>query len=278
MANNITILLHREDPYPLVRAHLIWYLVDCWQEMGIQVEILKGPSTKQRQFDLLFPHIDLTKVPQRYVRLMDRNAKVINRKITDISKRRISRNLESKKSAYNGPVIVKTNANYGGIPETQLRGLKEIISTKLHQTFSPHLIRSMNPHMYPIYDSLREVPEIVWKNRNLIVERFIPERRDGDYSIRVCFFLGDAILNYKIYSRSKVIKGSTIESYEPVEFPESLLQIREEIGLDYGKFDYVIHEGKVHILDANKTPGGVSSIELNTMIAQRLANGIRKYL
>ncbi len=278
MANSITILIHPEDPYPNLKSHLIWYLVECWKEMGFEIEIIKGLPTQERQFELLLPHIDLTKVPRKYVRVMDRNPKVVNRRMTDISKRSFSRNLVSQNSAYAGPVIVKTNANYGGIPETQLRERKDIIRDKIHRMLRPKMVKSMNPHKYQVYDSKNDVPGITWKNRHLVVERFIPERNDDYYSIRVCFFLGDVILNHKVYSKSKVIKGSSIEFVEPIETHQDLIQIREKIGLDYGKFDYVIHGDEVHILDVNKTPGVVSSIELNIRIAKRLAPGIEKYL
>ena len=34
-----------------------------------------------------------------------------------------------------------------------------------------------------------------------------------------------------------------------------MVKLREQMGFDYGKFDYVIHEGKPILLDANKTVG-----------------------
>ena len=34
---------------------------------------------------------------------------------------------------------------------------------------------------------------------------------------------------------------------------------RRDLGFDYGKFDYVIHEGRAILLDANSTPGSVFS-------------------
>jgi hypothetical protein len=39
----------------------------------------------------------------------------------DISKLAISANLVGRGDAYAGPVIVKTNCNYGGVPERRLK-------------------------------------------------------------------------------------------------------------------------------------------------------------
>jgi hypothetical protein len=37
--------------------------------------------------------------------------------------------------------------------------------------------------------------------------------------------------------------------------PDELRQRRHELGFNYGKFDFVLHQGKANLLDANKTPG-----------------------
>jgi hypothetical protein len=42
---------------------------------------------------------------------------------------------------------------------------------------------------------------------------------------------------------------------EAVPVPDELRQRRHELGFNYGKFDFVLHQGKAILLDANKTPG-----------------------
>ena len=37
--------------------------------------------------------------------------------------------------------------------------------------------------------------------------------------------------------------------------PDELRALRRQLGFDYGKFDFVMHEGRAVLLDANKTPG-----------------------
>lgn len=109
------------------------------------------------------------------------------------------------------------------------------------------------------------------------MERYIPERDGAYYCIRICFFLGDVVLNHRVYSKAKVIKGSRVAYSEPVEVPAGIHAKRSEMGFDYGKFDYVIHEGEVHILDANKTPGTLGEQAVNVSVAEKLAVGIQAY-
>ena len=42
---------------------------------------------------------------------------------------------------------------------------------------------------------------------------------------------------------------------EFVEPHPEIVRLRKAMKFDYGKFDYVIHEGQVLLLDANKTVG-----------------------
>ena len=50
--------------------------------------------------------------------------------------------------------------------------------------------------------------------------------------------------------------------------------MRRRLGLDYGKIDYVIHQGQVVILDANRTPAGPGTPEATARTVGDLADGI----
>jgi hypothetical protein len=65
---------------------------------------------------------------------------------------------------------------------------------------------------------------------------------------------------------------------ETLDVPLELLEIRDRLGFDYGKIDYVVHQGKVHIIDANKTPGILASGDFSASICGKLAKGIQNYL
>jgi hypothetical protein len=54
---------------------------------------------------------------------------------------------------------------------------------------------------------------------------------------------------------------------------------RARLGFDYGKFDFVIHEGQAVLLDANRTPTAVRNLSTyQQRHAQSLAGGIGYFL
>ena len=176
----ISILLHELSAYGVSQRPLIWFLAEAWKKSGIEISILKGISHDVPDTDLLIPHIDLTVTPPDYVEFIDRFPNVINRRLTDISKRVISAYLVTQDDPYAGKVIVKTNMNYGGIPELIYddlagRGGLDIGSIQRPWRKVDHL----DPENYPIFGSIQEVPTGVWRNSNLVVEKFMPETEDG---------------------------------------------------------------------------------------------------
>jgi len=56
--------------------------------------------------------------------------------------------------------------------------------------------------------------------------------------------------------------------------PKEVTGMRRRLGLDYGKIDYVIHQGQVVILDANRTPAGPGTPEATARTVGDLADGI----
>jgi hypothetical protein len=270
----ITVLFQRGNPFDKPDVFLIWYIAQEWQKMGFEVEFINGIPSKDHKIDILLPHIDLTRVPASYLRFMERHELVLNRRVADNSKRSHSRQLVLKGSDYEGPVIVKTDANYGGLPEYNNKSRSAKLLDKFDSLLRPSRIKQIKAGQYPVYDHISQVPPDVWKNHKLIVEKYIPERDGEFYCIRVCHFFGDVMLNNKLFARTKVIKGRDAVRVEPVEIPEALLLMRKQLGFDYGKFDYVMHNGEFHLLDANKTPGTVKNAELNARIAKKLSLGI----
>jgi hypothetical protein len=278
----ISILLHQKDSRRRHNTHLIWGIARFWKEMGFRVEVLRGISGSKPQTDLLVPHIDLTRVPAEYIDYMTRVPHVLNQGVIDISKRRISGNLLSSTDSYEAPVIVKTDKNCGGFPELRMSTLSRIKRrlSRLAGIGSSPFTANSNAFVledYPIFPNLAAVPAEVWSNPELVVEKFIPERREEYYGIQVCLFLGNVILNRRLLSRSPIIKGLPDLS-ETIDAPDELLEIRKRLGFDYGKLDYVVHQGKVHIIDANKTPGILTAPEVNASICGKLAKGVLSYL
>jgi len=184
----ILILLHQQDKTFDSTDYLIKFLMKEWEAMGCTVDVMRG-TRQQRRADLMIPHVDLTITPQAYVDLLRAYPNVVNRYVADISKSRISTHLIARNDPYTGPVIVKTDRNYGGVPERLLfppsrfrpsrwawsarRLIGKVLGTDLRRV-AWRYVESMPPDAYPVFPSVRDVPNGVFENTNLVVERSFP--------------------------------------------------------------------------------------------------------
>jgi hypothetical protein len=181
----------------------------------------------------------------------------LNRKVVDISKRRVSRNLVSPEDDYSGPVIVKTNDNFAGVPIVPETPRHRVIKALRHAANERtwRYLHMIPRSTYPILQSKSEVPAWVWRREDIVVERFMAEMEDGLYVLRVWIFLGGREYGAKLYGRHPVVKSRGLVRYEYLtEFPDELRLERERLGFDFGKFDYVVENGRPRLLDANSTP------------------------
>jgi hypothetical protein len=283
----IAILLHEKDLYPQSAGFFIWSLCDIWREWGIEIVPLKGIN-KYVEADLLIPHVDTTVLPEEYADFFQKYPRVVNRRLRDISKRLVSRNLLTRMDSYDGPVIVKTNFNYGAIPELRLHGCEITFPKKAKKGFWDAIlnrqakntnlcwekINCMDPDHYQIFPSIKDVPEGVFVNESLVVERFLPEYKNGIYYLRVYKFFGDRAYCARLGSKDPIVKQKNIVSREEVSIPDEVVAFRNELGMDYGKLDFVIREGRVIVFDVNRTPGLIKSEEQLKANALKLAPGI----
>jgi hypothetical protein len=283
-AKTIGVLLHQTDTEFSTSNYLLRALLPLWQRMGFQVRVYRGLD-RAGPADLLFPHVDLTVLPEPYRRLSGQYARTVNRAIVDISKSGFSGNLLGRGDAYNGPVIVKTDRNFGGIPERRLDRLTRLADAG--KTPAPprqgagsrrdwSTIRFIDTHNYPVFASLAQVPPAVFDNPDLIVEKFLPER-DGEYfCLRYCYFVGDREASVLLRSRHRVVKASNSLSCEPVATPPDCRALRERMGFEFGKFDYVMRDGKAVLFDISRTPAieTLQTHKLARRIIPMLAEGI----
>jgi hypothetical protein len=281
----IAILIHKDDAAFVYFKYLIKSLMKEWEALGFAVKVIRGID-QVVPADVLIPHLDLTIVPDDYREFLAQYPVVINRHVVDISKSKISANLIGRDDPYTGPVIVKTDFNSGGLPEKRLSKLHlfRAISAKVFTgTSGPPLdgwqdVRYINSADYPVFPSLQDVPDKVFTNKSLVVEKFLPEILDGRYCVRYYIFMGDRDLVQVFRSKNKVVKGSDEVALEAGSLPPELYTLREKLGMDYGKIDFVIREGQVIVLDINRTPGIPSprndNGQLVHSVAQRLAKGI----
>ena len=105
------------------------------------------------------------------------------------------------------------------------------------------------------------------------MEPFLPERQDDLYCLRTWMFFGAREKAAISFSTSPVVKrANTIRAEFVPDVPEVIREARRRLGFDYGKFDFVIHQGRPVLLDANSTPAcsGQSNPRLDA-IADELA-------
>ena len=80
--------------------------------------------------------------------------------------------------------------------------------------------------------------------------------------VREWIFLGGHEVHYKNLSLEPVIKShNTIgrQMMPDVPVPQELRAIRQQLNIDYGKMDYVLHDGQPALFDINKTMGAPKS-------------------
>ena len=254
-ARRVLVLLHAAPAGALTPSYRLWHLVETWRHAGHEVVLHAGtaPLPDPRPFDLVVPHIDATLRPPRYAAWLHARPRVINRACVDLSKREVSDAHLAGNSAYDGPMLVKTQANYGGVPERRLLG-------------RPHSTRDvprdwgrvtwLPPMRYLLVASRDALPPGIEGNPALSLERFVPERSGESYAVRTWTFAGEAESCVRHVSGDAIVKPSA--SGPPPQacaVPDHVRQARSRLGLDYGKIDFVLAQGRPWVLDATATPG-----------------------
>ena len=204
------------------------------------------PGQPFRPADAAILHVDMSLIPQDYLDLAARYPVTVNGRVADIRKRHVSQNLLRPGDDWAGPVLVKSDLNAGGGSEGfQARRLAQRSGQPL-----PVAPRAQ----YRVLDSLRDVPDAVWSDPALVVERFLPERRGAAHVLRIWSFLGDYERCTWYSANETIVKARHILDFGPSEVPEELRRQRERLGFDYGKFDFAIGPQGPVLFDANRTP------------------------
>lgn len=275
----ICVMVTEHDPAGRQGLPLAGILGQIWQSWGATFEFIHGVPDTVPDADLLIPHLDLTVVPDEFQAIIDRHPNVVNRGIRDISKRVVSRNLVESGDDWGGPVIVKTNLNYGGLPEWTYAHYQGEQVMELNDVQRPwRRVETLHPDNYQVFPSVRDVPSGVWRNERLVVEKFMPEK-DGDlYCMRITLACGDRTVSRRLCASEPIVKRNNIVRVENFETPPGIFELRQQFGLQFGKLDYVIHDGQVHLFDLNKTPGAPPDPRPENPVLQQLAPGIEELL
>lgn len=272
---SLSIHLVTDQTQALRQNYLLAKLAYHWQRTGYKVT--EGPVRKI-DADVGILHIDQTKIGLDMLPQNPRQSPFLNCQVLDISKSSFSTLRVFPSDSWAGSVIIKSDLNCFGSPEWRKgeRGFFERNRRRLAKK-SWRLARRLPPGKYPVLTRLKDVPDWVWENPEIIVERFMPER-DGDlYCLRGWVFFGSRSYTYKLFSTDSMVKTGTMVKYEFLaEPPEELVDFRMKSGFDFGKFDFVEIDGRPILLDINKTPYIVSDWDTPRM--KDLALGINEFL
>lgn len=236
------------------------------------VAVVKGIPTK-RLGDVAIMHVDATFVSAEYIDYGSSFPLCLNLGANDISKRKVSAALLEPDEQWNGPVIVKTNLNARGVPEWSLN---ERARRKGHVVPFPGTDAKRD---YQIFQSRATVPSDIADDPELVVERFMPEVEKDGFALRIWVFCGEAERCTRYVSPKNLVKARDTIRREAVSVPDDLRKRRRELKFDYGKFDFVVHDGQTVLLDANKTPTRPSElIPMFVRGAATLADGFERLI
>ena len=256
-ATRVVIAHARGDPWEGAN-YVLRVLADEWRKQGLEVDVVTSFQQPTGPDTLVFPHLDRTKTHPGLTDLLSRSARVVNGAVTDISKRAISRHLLSSTLDFDGPVIVKTDLNYGGareIRDLKRRGGPEGAALRALERQPWQVSGLLRGEEYRLYDHPTLVPRAVWSNPRLVVEKFLPEREGDLYCLRQYVFLGDCEITTRSFAEQPIIKSSNVVRREVLDdTPEAVRAFRRELGFDFGKFDYVMHGDEAIIFDVARTP------------------------
>jgi hypothetical protein len=243
--HKIVVITHKHELYD---SYLLFEILRELQRRGYATEVVKGVPQNAPDGDVGVLHVDTTFTPPEYLTYARSFPFCVNVGTPDISKRTISGARLRPGEDWMGPVIVKSNLNCGGLPEARLNRLAEASG------YAPPFPNLCELQSYTVYDSLVDVPQSALEDETLFVEKFIPEEDPDGYVLRVWTFCGDNEQCSRCVSPERLVKGANVVRRALVSVPEELRARRAELGFDYGKFDFVIHDGKAVLLDANRTP------------------------
>lgn len=280
MRRRLVILTHAHQGLD-ANAGIARLAADFWRPAGWEVLVQQGLENPPDS-DIAILHVDLTVVPEPYIALARRYPVCLNGRVTDVSKRRISRDLVARGDAYDGPVMVKTDRNYGGNPERRLRLVTGGRWARWTEAVAGRLpcawLGRLDGDNYPVFPDKAAVPAWVWRSPDLVVERFMAQREGSLYAVNQWQFLGDSgrVLTY--FSDQPIVKYQRMVKQLPLhdEVPEEIRARRAELGFDYGKFDYVVTPEGPRLLDANRTPWTPRGPDDPRMVA--MARGLPSFL
>lgn len=233
------------------RTHLTGLLASQWRANGIEVIELSGTGTFV-EADLLFLNLGRALVPEDYTRFAAQYPVTFNAGAADLRKHRYADGQLLAGSAYKGAVIVRNDTGF--VPAAPSSASPLGFLRKLNGRRASHLRdAAASGGSYRIYASINDVPAENF-GPGYIVQKFLPEQEGGRFILRQYYFLGDEHFLGVQTSGAAIIHTGMPVSLEEWSPPEKLLELRSRLGLDYGRIDFVLVDGKPFVLSINRSP------------------------
>jgi hypothetical protein len=279
----IVVITAPGHPTLLESEYVVRHVAEHWHKRGVRFVLTIGPDAAPAG-DIAWQHLDVTRVAPAYQRLVASYPAAINAGAADVHKRRTATHLVTRDDDWPGPVIVKTDRNYGGRPEDwayRWRPLRHPWFHRIRDRMPSRITGRIDPLAYPIYPSKAGVPAWMWRDRRFVVQRFLSERKGDLYGIRRWFFLGENEFAYLSHGPDAIVSGDNHSSWEQLPGPPaSVRTLRAELALDFGKIDYAEVDGEVVIYDVNAavSADGPAGSGLQQEIVDALVPGLESLL
>lgn len=274
----IAILLHESDRGRDLSRYHVFQLAPHWQSDGHEVVPVFG-TARFVPADVALLHIDLSVVPERYRDFAARYPLCMNRHIGDIRKSRVSRYAVKPGDGWNGAVILKSDLNAAGGPDRINAGRwqRALGSARRHLLALAGRRATNSVADYRVFAHVDDIPAGLARHPDAFIERFLPEREGDLYLTRSMVFVGTAFTCQLLRSPDPIVRISNAVSVEECEPHPDMVRLSHEMGYDYGKFDYVMHDGRPVLIDANKTTGSADMVRFPVIGAMRARRALGLY-
>lgn len=234
------------------RTHLAALLADNWRANGIEVIDLSGTGTFV-EADLLFLNLSRAVIPADYARFAAQYPVSFNTGADDLRKHRYADGLLKAGAPYRGAVIVRTDLGFTA-PLHASNARRGLFGWRnAARSNGPRPQSNPESGNYRIFASINDVPAEYF-GPEYIVQKFLPEEKDGRFVLRQYYFLGDMHFLSLQTSGAAIIHTGTPMSLEEWAPPHELLALRERLGLEYGRIDFVQVDGKPFVTSVNRSP------------------------
>jgi hypothetical protein len=234
------------------RGYILRRALDALVSAGMRCRVLDRVD-REVSGRIAIVHVDLTEVPETLMPLPNLYELCLNGEAKSIHRHLYSRARIDRKSAYGGPVIVKTVLNHRGLPELINRCRSDSQMLWRWHFDRGQLMREHCPE-YVIYPSKEFVPKAVWGDQRLLVERFVPNSMSLPVTkYRYDFFL-DVTRHLREVYDSLLSDNTTVREVSVAgDIPQAVREVRRDLRLDFGSIDYFVVDDEAIVVDVNKT-------------------------